>query len=79
MNPRKEVAKDKDELLEDLLTIAKQPSDERNTICLALAYLIVELVPDDRTTKHILHISTRLHLSKRLKSDGEKREKLAGS
>jgi len=48
---RKYVPKDRNELLERLLSRANQGDD----VPLALAYLINELVPCDRTTKRVFN------------------------
>lgn len=61
MRIRKDMPKNKKELLERLFAIASAPGDERRDMALGLAYLIVELVPNDRTTEHILMVLKELN------------------
>ena len=61
MRVPKDVPKNKKELLERLFVIASARGDERRDMALGLAYLIVELVPNDRTTEHVLMVLKELN------------------
>ena len=52
----KEYPRNKRELLNNLRLIARDTkSDSTRNISIALAYIINELVPDDRTTKRVFN------------------------